>query len=295
MLYDVSHRSTFTYAAPVALSHHHLHLRPRDTPLQRVRASRLNIRPMPVVASDHQDFFGNRVTDVTVQESHQRLLVEARAQVAVEAPPARDLAASPSWESVAAELTGVSSPVARDAQQFTFASPHVALSQAVLDLASSVFTPGRPFLLCLAELTSRIYHDFTYRGGVTDIYTPVEEVIDRQEGVCQDFAHVGLACLRVLGLAARYVSGYLLTHPPEGQPRRIGADASHAWISAWCPQFGWVDADPTNDLLVGDEHITLAWGRDYGDVSPINGSVVGGGAHKVHVAVDVVPLETVPA
>ncbi|GAB5468579.1 MAG: transglutaminase family protein [Rhodospirillales bacterium] len=290
MRYEISHRSTFSYEAPVALSHQHLHLRPRTTAFQEVASSALLIRPTAVLMEDHDDFFGNRVTDLTVQEAHERLVVEARARVEVQAPASRDLAASPAWEAVAAQLAAAGDAEALAAQQFTFASPHVALGEEVLALARAVFTPGRPFLLCLWELTSKIYRDFTYRGGVTDIYTPVSEVIARRQGVCQDFAHLQLACLRVLGLAGRYVSGYLRTHPPEGQPRRVGADASHAWVSAWCPDHGWVDADPTNDLLVADEHITLAWGRDYGDVSPINGYVVGGGAHQVEVAVDVKPL-----
>ncbi len=289
--YDVSHRSCFRYASAVSLSHQHLHLRPRSTPHQKVLASDITIRPSPVVMQERQDFFGNGVTDLTVQETHTRLDVKASAKVEVTAPERSDPAASPPWEEVARLLGEAADQEARDAQQFAFQSPHVLIGDQVEALAREVLTPGRPFLQCLVELTHKIFAEFTYKGGVTDIYTPVSEVIARREGVCQDFAHVEIACLRALGLAARYVSGYLLTHPPEGKPRRIGADASHAWLSAWCPGLGWVDADPTNDLLVADEHITLAWGRDYGDVSPINGFVVGGGSHRVSVAVDVLPMD----
>ncbi len=291
MRYSVSHRSSFRYTSPVALSHQHLHLRPRSTPHQTVLTSDLKIRPLPVVMQERTDFFGNGVTDLTVQEPHDRLDVRASSQVEVTAPHPGDPAASPPWEEVARTIGDAVDAETRDALQFTFQSPHVRIGDSVEALARAVLTPGRPFLLCLAELTHKIFADFTYKGGVTDIYTPVSEVIERRQGVCQDFAHVAIACLRSLGLAARYVSGYLLTHPPEGKPRRIGADASHAWLSAWCPGVGWIDADPTNDLLVADEHITLAWGRDYGDVSPINGFVVGGGSHRVAVAVDVLPLE----
>lgn len=290
MRYDVSHRSTFRYSNSVALSHHYLHLRPRPTPLQRVFASDVAVRPLPIVMQERQDFFGNQVTDLTVQQAHDELQVEARSQVEVTAPLPLEPGMTPPWETVARQLADARDPATREAQQFTYASPHVDIGEEAAALASRVLTPRRPLVEALLELTRLIYREFTYKGGVTDIYTPVREVIARRQGVCQDFAHLQIACLRTLGLAARYVSGYLMTRPPAGQPKRIGADASHAWVSCWCPGHGWIDADPTNDLLVADEHITLAWGRDYGDVSPINGSVVGGGAHQVSVAVDVIPV-----
>jgi len=288
--YDVSHRSTFSYASNVALSHHYLHLRPRPTPHQRVFASDLAVQPSPILMQERLDFFGNQVTDLTVQRAHDELTVEARSQVEVTAPLPVDPTLSPPWEAVARQLAEAKDAASREAQQFTYASPHVEIGAEAAALARKVLTPRRPLLDCLVALTQTINRDFTYKGGVTDIYTPVKEIIARRQGVCQDFAHLEIACLRTLGLAARYVSGYLLTRPPEGQPRRIGADASHAWVSLWCPGHGWIDADPTNDMLVADEHITLAWGRDYGDVSPITGSVVGGGKHQVTVAVDVVPM-----
>ncbi len=290
MRYSVKHRSTFGYAGKVALSHHHMHLRPRDTPWQRVQDYQLSAEPSPVLLQERKDFFGNWAADMTLQEPHRQLVVKASSLVEVTAPGKRNPKEAPPWERVAAQLRAARGAELVDAQQFVFGSPHVLLGEEVLALAQEALPPGRPLLEGLIALTSQIYRDFTYKGGVTDIYTPVTEVIRKKQGVCQDFAHLQIACLRSLGLAARYVSGYLLTHPPEGQPRRIGADASHAWVSVWCPPFGWVDADPTNDLLVADEHVTLAWGRDYGDVSPITGFMVGGGSHQVSVGVDVLPL-----
>lgn len=290
MRYSVKHRSTFSYAGKVALSQHHLHLRPRDTAWQKVLDHQIAVAPNPVIYQERKDYFDNWAADMTLQEPHERLAVKASSLVEVQKPASRDALATPPWEHVAATLRTAKTPEEVDAQQFVFGSPHVQLGEAARVLALRVLQPKRPLLDGLVALTSLIYRDFTYKGGVTDIYTPVGEVIAKKQGVCQDFAHLQIACLRALGLAARYVSGYLLTHPPEGQPRRIGADESHAWVAAWCPPYGWVDADPTNDLLVAEEHVTLAWGRDYGDVSPITGFMVGGGAHQVSVAVDVLPL-----
>ena len=173
------------------------------------------------------------------------------------------------------------------AYEFSFDSPYVAANDEVSEYAKVSFTPGRPILAAAMDLTSRIFHEFEYRGGVSDVSTPVREVFAMRKGVCQDFAHLQIACLRSLGLAARYVSGYLLTHPPEGKEKLVGSDASHAWLSVWSGSAGWIDFDPTNNLIPGVEHITIGWGRDYGDVSPINGFIVGGGAHQITVAVDV--------
>jgi transglutaminase-like putative cysteine protease len=174
--------------------------------------------------------------------------------------------------------------------EFAFDSPYSIGNEDVLHYARQSFEPGRPILAAATDLTARIFRDFEYRGGVSDVSTPVRDVFAMRKGVCQDFAHLELACLRSLGLAARYVSGYLLTHPPEGKEKLVGSDASHAWLSVWAGNAGWTDLDPTNNLIPGIEHITVAWGRDYGDVSPINGFIVGGGSHQVAVAVDVRPV-----
>jgi transglutaminase-like putative cysteine protease len=173
--------------------------------------------------------------------------------------------------------------------QFAFGSPYIALDREARDYALPSFTAGRPILEAAMDLTSRIFEDFEYQGGVSDVSTPVRQVLKMRKGVCQDFAHLEIACLRSIGLAARYVSGYLLTHPPPGQRKLVGSDASHAWLAVWAGELGWIDLDPTNNAMPDSEHITVAWGRDYGDVSPMNGFIIGGGAHTVTVGVDVAP------
>jgi transglutaminase-like putative cysteine protease len=182
-----------------------------------------------------------------------------------------------------------------EAYQFAFESPYAATSDAVHAYALESFVPARPILEAAMDLTARIHRDFEYRGGVSDVSTPVADVLSMRQGVCQDFAHLEIACLRSFGLPARYVSGYLLTRPPEGREKLVGSDASHAWLAVWAGADGWVDFDPTNDMIPGVEHITLGWGRDYGDVSPINGFIVGGGAHQLTVAVDVNPVPSLTA
>ncbi|SLN61189.1 transglutaminase family protein [Oceanibacterium hippocampi] len=289
MIYDVNHRTRFEYAQAVSISHHVLHLSPRTAPRQKCLSAAIVVDPAPTVRKDGRDFYGNPITHLTVQEPHAKLLVHSRARVDVTGPGPIDLEASRPWEEVAGLLLGPTDAEALEACRFAFASPYVGIDDAVHDFAVASFTPGRPLLAAAMEMTNRIYNGFEYRGGVTDVSTPVAQVLSSRTGVCQDFAHLQVACLRSLGLAARYVSGYLLTHPAAGQEKLVGADESHAWISVWCPVNGWVDFDPTNNCIPGDEHIVLAWGRDYGDVSPINGFMVGGGSHAISVSVDVAP------
>jgi transglutaminase-like putative cysteine protease len=296
LIYDIRHKTTFTYEEVVSVSHHVLHLAPRRHVRQRSLEAAMLIDPAPAVDSEGKDYFGNSVYYLTVQEPHERLVVDARSRVEVLAMPAAlDLAASTSWESVAEMLGGVSDEALLNSYQFAFDSPYSVADDDVHDFALQSFVPGRPILEAAMDLTTRIYEEFEYRGGVSDVSTPVRDVFRMRKGVCQDFAHLELACLRSLGLAARYVSGYLLTHPPEGKAKLVGSDASHAWISVWSPADGWVDFDPTNNVIPNVEHITVGWGRDYGDVSPINGFIVGGGAHQVAVAVDVNPVRSPPA
>ncbi|HEX7237608.1 MAG TPA: transglutaminase family protein, partial [Gammaproteobacteria bacterium] len=213
------------------------------------------------------------------------LVVDAHARVEVR-PAAQPLEVeqSASWETVREQLAAYE---ALDAYELVFESPYVVGNDAIREYALQSFAPGRPILAATLDLTSRIHREFQYRGGVSDVSTPVSDVFTMRQGVCQDFAHLEIACLRSLGLAARYVSGYLLTRPPEGKVKLVGSDASHAWLSVFAGDLAWVDFDPTNDMIPGVEHITFAYGRDYGDVSPINGFIVGGGAHQVSVAVDV--------
>lgn len=290
MIYDIRHTTTFSYEDVVSVSHHVLHLTPRPHPRQVCMSSLTTVDPLPAVDSEGHDYFGNPVRYLTVQEPHERLVVDARSRVEVLPTEAIDFAASEPWDHIRERLP---EDAALDAYEFSFESPYVTANEDIKAYARRSFTPGRPVLEAAMELTGRIFKEFEYRGGVSDVSTPVRDVFAMRQGVCQDFAHLELACLRSLGLAARYVSGYLLTLPPEGKEKLVGSDASHAWLSVWAGAGGWVDLDPTNNLIPGVEHITIAWGRDYGDVSPINGFIVGGGSHQVSVAVDVAPCVTI--
>jgi len=289
-MYDIRHRTTFTYEDVVSVSHHVLHLSPRRHPRQRALETAMLIDPSPAVDSQGRDYFGNPVHYLTVQEPHDQLVVEARSRIDVQPLPASiDLGASERWVETRESLAAAADDTTLQAFQFVFDSPYSVADEDVRDYALQSFVGDRPVLEAAMDLTSRIYREFEYRGGVSDVSTPVRDVFDMRKGVCQDFAHLEIACLRSLGLAARYVSGYLRTRPPEGKEKLVGADASHAWLSVWCGSNGWVDFDPTNNVIPNVEHITIGWGRDYGDVSPINGFIVGGGAHQVAVAVDVNP------
>jgi transglutaminase-like putative cysteine protease len=174
--------------------------------------------------------------------------------------------------------------------QYLMPSHHTAVTPELMEFAAPSFPPGRPILECAWDLTRRIYTDFAYDDAATDIATTIDDLLEIQRGVCQDFAHLLIGALRVHGLPARYVSGYLLTHPPAGKEKLVGSDASHAWVSVWSPSIGWVDFDPTNDMIPKDEHITIAYGRDFQDVSPVTGVLLGGGSHNIDVSVDVVPV-----
>ncbi len=290
MLYDVSHRTTYRYSMPVSFSHHVLHLIPRSCARQDAQRTMLSITPTPTVHTSSTDSFGNALTFITLQDRHAELTLHARSTICVFAPRRPEPAATASWETLYPALAGNTGEAALEALQFAFASPYVPVSPALEAYARVSFTPGRPVLEAALDLTARIFGEFVYDQTATTVSTPVAEVFAQKRGVCQDFAHLEIACLRALRLPARYVSGYLLTRPPEGRERLVGADASHAWLALWCPEYGWVDLDPTNNLLVGEEHITLGWGRDYGDVSLVKGAIFGGGAHKIEVGVDVTPL-----
>jgi transglutaminase-like putative cysteine protease len=205
--------------------------------------------------------------------------------------PEQDPDATLSWEEVRRWLHDGIGEQVLDPNQYLFSSPYVPVSAALADYARPSFPPGRPLLAAALDLTRRIHQDFEYDSDATTVSTPVEEVLQQRRGVCQDFSHLQIACLRSLGIAARYVSGYMLTMPPPGQPRLIGVDASHAWVSVYCPDLGWVDLDPTNDLMVDTLHVTVACGRDFSDVSPIHGVILGGGEHELEVQVTVRPVE----
>lgn len=287
MRYNVKHVTTLGYEQLVSISQHVLHLEPRDAPRQTKLSFDLNIEPNPTQRSARTDFFGNYVHHVTIQTPHDALTVESRSSVEVTPRDAQiEPINSASWDQVVATLAAMGASTLEPAY-FAFPSPYVRWNGAVRDYAMPSFTPGRPILEAVMDLTSRIFADFDYKGGVSDVSTPVQDVLEMRQGVCQDFAHLQIGCLRSIGIPARYVSGYLLTHPPPGQQKLVGSDASHAWLSVWTGELGWIDFDPTNDLMPDFEHITVGWGRDYGDVSPILGFIVGGGAHSVDVGVDV--------
>jgi transglutaminase-like putative cysteine protease len=289
MLYRITHRTVYDYSEPAALGHNILHLEPRQHPRQTVREQSLAIEPTPAMTQRQTDYFGNPTCYFSIQLPHRRLALTARSQVDVAPPAPLETMRSPCWEEVRDALRAASTPALRAAYAFVFDSPYVPLDEALADYARPSFAAGRPMLDTVLELTRRIHRDFRYDRRATTVATPVAEVLARRAGVCQDFAHLQIGCLRALGLAARYVSGYLVTEPPPGQPRLIGADASHAWVSVFCPVCGWIEFDPTNDQVPSDRHITLAWGRDYDDVSPVRGIVLGGGRSMLTVAVDVTP------
>jgi transglutaminase-like putative cysteine protease len=255
--------------------------------------SALHIQPRPSTCTERMDFFGNLLCFFTIQEPHRELVVEARSSVTIagNSRPPRPQPQIP-WEEAARLIANDYSPEGLDAYQFGFESPRIRMRAEFADYALQSFTPGRPMSEALLDLTARIHKDFRFDSKVTNVRTTTEEVFKKRRGVCQDFAHLQIACLRSLNLAARYVSGYLRTYPPPGQPRLVGADASHAWVSAYCPGIGWLDVDPTNNLVPSDGHVTLAWGRDYGDVSPLRGLILGGGAHSLKVGVDMEPIDS---
>lgn len=295
MIYDVVHRTTYRYEEPVDLSYHVMRLTPRGLPCQRVLRASVIATPAPVRVHDTTDYFGNVATYMSLEEPHAELVVDARCAVDVRFPAPPPAERTLAWEQVRDALDGGGLPVETAAVEFVRESPMVAIDEAVRDFALPSFSPGRPVLGALLDLNRRIKADFAFDPRATGVATAVREVMQLRRGVCQDFAHVMIACARAMGLAARYVSGYIRTHPPAGQPRRVGADASHAWVGVFVPGTGWIDLDPTNDLVVSEEHVVLAWGRDYGDVAPIRGVILGGGAHRLDVSVDLRPVDLVPA
>ncbi len=291
MIYRVRHRTTYTYEDPVSVSHHLVRLTPRDIPGQLCRETHISILPAPAVTATHDDYFGNIQTFFTLQEPHNSLIVEASSELEVHSAKRQVFSVSPPWESVVESLISDHSDEGLDAYQFVFGSQRVGASRELADYAREAFPAGRPLLEAVLDLMRIIHRDFRFDTKATEVRTPVQAFFQKRRGVCQDFAHLQIACMRSLGLPARYISGYLRTLPPPGKPRLVGADASHAWCSAWCPGAGWVDFDPTNNCVPTEGHITVAWGRDYSDVSPIHGVLLGGAKHTLDVGVDVVAIQ----
>jgi transglutaminase-like putative cysteine protease len=286
MMFDVSHRTTYTYSKPVLQSEHLVHMTPRPAPRQIVHRHSLLIEPAPSSNVSLTDYFGNSSAILTIEDEHSELVIHARSTVEVRAPDLPMPGLSTPWEQVAAKARR-NGELDIGVLQFASTSRHTRVVREAVDYARPSFAPQRPVLDATLDLTRRIYEDFMFDSTATDISTPVLHVLQERRGVCQDFAHLALTCFRAFGLPARYVSGYLLTYPPPGMEKLQGADASHAWISVWAPEAGWVDFDPTNGIMPTNEHITVAYGRDYDDVSPISGVLLGGSRQKMTIAVDV--------
>lgn len=289
--YRVRHQTTYTYAGPVEQSYNEAHLRPRPTAAQRVIAHDVVVDPPPSTWSEHLDPFGNTVHAFVVRGGFDQLTVTATSVVALAGPTGAPHPDGPPWETARRLIDADRRSSSREARRLRSASRLVPGAPELAEYGAVSFTPGRPLVEATADLCGRIQREFTYDPGFTSVTTPLLTAFAARRGVCQDFAHLAVGCLRGLGLAARYVSGYLETVPPPGQARQVGADASHAWASVYIPGWGWLDFDPTNDRIAPDSYVTVAWGRDYLDVSPLRGSVEGGGgSHTLQVEVDVSPV-----
>lgn len=300
--YHVIHETRYEYSQPVHMSRQILRLAPRTLPWQHCIAHHVHLTPEPESLHIGQDCFGNAIQSFALENDHSMLIVQAESWV--ELTPRAEVGClpqdTPPWEHVRdALMYRADHPMPAsdlDATRFLFESSHVRIKREFAAYASACFPPGRPLREGIEALLARMHEEFTFDATATTVSTPVTEVFSTRRGVCQDFAHFMLSCLRSLGLAARYVSGYLLTEPPPGQPRLIGADASHAWVSVYCPGSDgghgiWIDADPTNNILPDTDHITLGWGRDFLDISPLRGVLIGGGQQTMHIAVTVTPSD----
>jgi transglutaminase-like putative cysteine protease len=288
MKYRIVHKTEYVYGITVSQCHNLAHLRPRNLATQQCLGYRMRVDPLPMDHAEHEDFFGNHVSYFSIQQPHQRLTVTATSEVHLD-PGNGQLALDKDmpWDAVRALLAQPLTDAARDNLQFVIDSPLAMAAPALAEYAATSFPPGRPLLEAVSELMQRVHHEFIYDPGFSTVSTPLAEVFSSRRGVCQDFAHLAIACLRSLGLAARYVSGYLETLPPPGQAKQPGADESHAWFSVYLPDVGWHDFDPTNNKVPLDQHVTTAWGRDYADVTPLKGVIFGGDpGHRPQVSVD---------
>lgn len=298
---SVHHVTEYTYEASVEWAHHAACLAPRDTPWQTASGWRLRIDPVPDAWGPEPDAaqparhlrldpWGNRHLSFGHARVHERLVVDSRFEAELRPRPLPDVRRGPAWEAVAAGLRYRAGRPLQEADEFALASTYAVPDETLAAYARRAFAPGRPTAFCGLALMRQIHADLRYLPHSTTVATRAADALAQRSGVCQDFAHVFIAACRSLGLAARYVSGYLLTRPPEGAPRLVGADASHAWAELWCPEQGWLALDPTNAVPAGLDHVTLAWGRDYADVAPLRGVLRGGGLARLNVSVSVVPL-----
>lgn len=288
MIYHLRHCTTFEYESPVTFVYNMLHLKPRPLPWQTGHASKLTLLPEPSVVAERHDFFGNILTYCAVQQKHDamRILMESEIEVMSRRTPS---SGGIPWEQSLDALHNLQGMETAEALQFTFDSRLLSFLDMAREYVQASCVPARSIHEVAFDLMQRVHSDFAYDPISTNVSTPVAEVFENRRGVCQDFAHLMICCLRSIGIAARYISGYIQTTPPPGKPRLQGADASHAWVSVYCPQNGWLDLDPTNNKIANEEFITIGWGRDYSDVCPVKGVLVGGGEHKVTAEVDMIP------
>ncbi|MBL9114065.1 MAG: transglutaminase family protein [Verrucomicrobiaceae bacterium] len=292
MRYQITHRTKYTYESPVTVCHYVARLEPKKIPGQACPWHELHIQPEPVDSASRADSFGNHTTYFEIEGSHHELVVTARSFVEVKPSRSVQPDSTPAWETIRNACAASGYTAATVAAEFCFASPLITPGQLFADYARPSFPSGKPILAGLMDLNRRIFTDFKFDPTATDVATPLADVMKNRRGVCQDFAQVMIACLRSMGLPARYVSGYLETLPPPGKARLVGADASHAWAALFCGDaLGWMDVDPTNNLLPSERHITVAWGRDFSDVSPLRGVTLGAGEQRLQVAVDVMPVD----
>lgn len=287
MNYLVEHKTIYEYAEPVSVCHNEARLRPRNFERQQCTLSKLEINPKPSDIRQREDFFGNRVTYFAIDQPHTVLSVISTSEVDVGASVNNVKTNTTVWNEVVRRLRSDLQEDILEARQYTLNSPMVMRSRELQAYAERSFPEGRPVVEAVYDLMERIHRDFTYDPHFTTLATPLSEVLKHRRGVCQDFAHLAIGCLRTQGLAAKYISGYLETLPPPGQEKLVGADASHAWFSVYVPDTGWLDFDPTNNQMPMDQHITLGWGRDYSDVTPLKGVIFGGGKHDLKVQVNV--------
>jgi len=290
MIYDISHKTTYAYASEVMHSQHLAHLSPRALSCQTIYSHTLEVTPQPTERFESTDAFGNPYAILDITEPHSELILHAHSRIERNQPSDLLFGATTAWDRLEQALSSHAFSWDLDTLQYRCMSGLTTPTTEIADYAMRSFPPGRAVFEAVCELTERVYEDFKFDPTATDISTPISEVFATKRGVCQDFAHLALACLRGLRIPCRYVSGYILTRPPPGQVKLQGADASHAWISVWATAVSWRDFDPTNGIVVQDEHVAIAHGRDYNDVSPISGVLVGGGAHEVHVGVDMLPV-----
>lgn len=288
--YEARHNTVYDYGEAVTLAHHLAHLKPRDGGRQRVLRHELRVEPEPATWNERQDAFDNQIVQFSIEEPHQKLIVESLIEIEIDglASPAPD--SEPAWNAVRARLDQ-GDPDCVEAYAFRQDSTLIVVERQFAEFAAPDFEPGRPLIEALLAFNARIHRDFAFDPQATTVTTPPSEVLRVKRGVCQDFAHLMIACLRSIGLPVRYVSGYLRTTPPPGRPRLVGSDQSHAWVSVWLGPGRWLELDPTNDCIPALDHITVAYGRDYDDVAPLRGIIVGGGPHRLQVGVDVVPLK----